>query len=169
MPRRHGHTHEMRLMSFWRSEPEPPARTDADRRGQPVIVVADDDRDTRELYRAFFDLSGFRTAEAANGHQRKHEAEYAWFAISDALPGLSTSAERAARQILDACRYGDPELTINVSARTAVAANHLLPAAVAHVLALANRVLPGPTGTEGDRHRRGREASPDGRHRPPRH
>jgi CheY-like chemotaxis protein len=56
-------------MPFWRSEPEPPARTEADRRSQPVIVVADDDRDTRELYRAFFDLSGFRTAEAANGHQ----------------------------------------------------------------------------------------------------
>ena len=34
-----------------------------------MIVVADADRDTRELYRAFFDLSGFRTAEAANGHQ----------------------------------------------------------------------------------------------------
>ena len=34
-----------------------------------MIVVADDDRDTRELYRAFFDLSGFRTAEAASGHQ----------------------------------------------------------------------------------------------------
>jgi two-component system cell cycle response regulator DivK len=56
-------------MPFWRSEPDPPVRTEADRRSQPVILVADDDRDTRELYRAFFDLSGFRTAEAANGHQ----------------------------------------------------------------------------------------------------
>jgi DNA-binding response OmpR family regulator len=36
-------------------------------RAQPLIVVADDDRDTRELYRACFDLSGFRTAEAATG------------------------------------------------------------------------------------------------------
>lgn len=36
---------------------------------RPLIVVADDDRDTRELYRAFFDLSGYRTAEAANGQQ----------------------------------------------------------------------------------------------------
>lgn len=82
----------------------------------------------------------------------------AWFAISDALPGLSTSAERAARQILDACRHGDPELTITLPARIAVAANHLVPAAVAHILALANRALPGPTGTGGDRHHRGRES-----------
>lgn len=56
-------------MPFWRSEPEPLARRATVARRQPVIVVADDDRDTRELYRAFFDLSGFRTAEAANGHQ----------------------------------------------------------------------------------------------------
>jgi len=31
--------------------------------------VADDDRDTRELYRAFFDTSGYRTAEALTGLQ----------------------------------------------------------------------------------------------------
>jgi CheY-like chemotaxis protein len=56
-------------MPFWRSAPEPLLRLAAVSRRQPVIVVADDDRDTREMYRAFFDLSGFRTAEAANGHQ----------------------------------------------------------------------------------------------------
>ena len=33
----------------------------------PTILVVDDDRDTRELYRACFDLSGFVTAEAASG------------------------------------------------------------------------------------------------------
>lgn len=56
-------------MSFWRAEPVVTARASADGRKQPVILVADDDRDTRELYRAFFDLSGFHTAEAANGTQ----------------------------------------------------------------------------------------------------
>ena len=35
----------------------------------PGILVVDDDRDTRELYRAFFDTSGFRTAEAGEGTQ----------------------------------------------------------------------------------------------------
>src|SRR5436190_1654196 len=38
-------------------------------RPEPVILVADDDRDTRELYRACFDTSGFRTAEAGTGSQ----------------------------------------------------------------------------------------------------
>lgn len=36
-------------------------------RPRPLVLVADDDRDTRELYRAFFDTSGYRTAEAVTG------------------------------------------------------------------------------------------------------
>ncbi|HVL66478.1 MAG TPA: response regulator [Vicinamibacterales bacterium] len=47
---------------------------DADRR-RPAILVADDDRDTRELYRAFFDLSGFVTAEASTGGEALALAE----------------------------------------------------------------------------------------------
>jgi CheY-like chemotaxis protein len=38
-------------------------------RRQPFILVADDDRDTRELYRACFDTNGYRTAEAGTGSQ----------------------------------------------------------------------------------------------------
>ena len=38
-------------------------------RREPFVLVADDDRDTRELYRACFDTSGYRTAEAATGSQ----------------------------------------------------------------------------------------------------
>ena len=41
----------------------------------PVIVVADDDRDTRELYRACFDMSGFVTAEASTGEEALEAAE----------------------------------------------------------------------------------------------
>jgi len=40
-----------------------PARRD------PFVLVADDDRDTRELYRACFDTSGYHTAEARTGSQ----------------------------------------------------------------------------------------------------
>ena len=36
---------------------------------KPFVLVADDDRDTRELYRACFDTSGYRTAEAVTGSQ----------------------------------------------------------------------------------------------------
>ena len=38
-------------------------------RQQPFVLVADDDRDTRELYRACFDTNGYRTAEAGTGSQ----------------------------------------------------------------------------------------------------
>jgi two-component system, cell cycle response regulator DivK len=38
-------------------------------RQKPFVLVADDDRDTRELYRACFDTSGYRTAEAGTGSQ----------------------------------------------------------------------------------------------------
>jgi len=36
---------------------------------KPFVLVADDDRDTRELYRACFDTNGYRTAEADSGAQ----------------------------------------------------------------------------------------------------
>ena len=42
---------------------------------RPVILVADDDRDTRELYRACFDTSGFVTAEASTGEEAIRAAE----------------------------------------------------------------------------------------------
>ncbi len=38
-------------------------------RRSPFVLVADDDRDTRELYRACFDTCGYRTAEAGTGSQ----------------------------------------------------------------------------------------------------
>src|SRR5215208_741569 len=40
-----------------------------------------------------------RTGSPVNAEMKgRHEAEYAWFAISDSLPGLTASAERAAQQ-----------------------------------------------------------------------
>jgi NAD(P)-dependent dehydrogenase (short-subunit alcohol dehydrogenase family) len=101
-----------------------------------------------------------RTGSPPNADVRgRHEAEYAWFAIADSLPGLSTSAERAARQIIEACRYGDPELTITVPARLAMVANQVAPGAVATAMMVVNRLLPSPNGIDGDRRRRGREST----------
>lgn len=88
-----------------------------------------------------------------------HEAEYAWFAISDSLPGLSTSAENAARQIIDACRHGDSELTITLPARIAMVASTAIPRFVARAMAVANRLLPAPNGAAGDRRKRGGEST----------
>ena len=87
----------------------------------------------------------------------QHDAEYAWFAISDSMPGLSMSAERAAHQIIEACRFGDPEIVLTLPANLAVMANNTMPSVVAAITALANRMLPKPTGPEGDRLLKGRD------------
>jgi NAD(P)-dependent dehydrogenase (short-subunit alcohol dehydrogenase family) len=100
-----------------------------------------------------------RTGSPMNAQMKgQHEKEYAWFAVADSLPGITTSADQAARQIIRACRYGDPELTITLPAKVAVVLNTLTPGVMAHVSALAARLLPGPTGPEGDIPRRGRES-----------
>jgi NAD(P)-dependent dehydrogenase (short-subunit alcohol dehydrogenase family) len=100
-----------------------------------------------------------RTGSPRNANMKgQHESEYAWFAIADALPGLSVSAESAAQQIVDACRYGDPELTIGPHARAAILANAIAPGLVAAGMMLATRFLPGPSGSEGDRQKAGWES-----------
>ena len=122
-----------------------------------------------DAVRAELDQYGVRVTTVCPGLMRtgspmnadikgQHELEYAWFAISDSMPGLTMSAERAAAKIIDACRYGDPELTLTVAAKLAVRVNHLAPGAVARAIAMANRLLPGPAGKEGDRHRKGRQS-----------
>jgi two-component system, cell cycle response regulator DivK len=47
----------------------PPSVLSRSPRPVPIILVADDDRDTRELYRACFDTTGYQTAEAETGSQ----------------------------------------------------------------------------------------------------
>ena len=119
--------------------------------------------------RAELDQYGIRVTTVCPGLMRtgsplnadfkgQHEQEYAWFAISDSLPVMTISADRAARQIVEACRYGDPELTITVPAKLATRINHVAPAAMARAMAVANRLLPGPNGTAGDGQRRGRDS-----------
>ncbi|HEY8600585.1 MAG TPA: SDR family NAD(P)-dependent oxidoreductase [Thermomicrobiales bacterium] len=100
-----------------------------------------------------------RTGSPPNAQFKgRHRAEYAWFTISDALPITSIDARRAARQILDACRYGDPELTITWQAKAAILANALAPSLLAEVMGLTTRLLPRPTGADGDAARTGRES-----------
>ena len=84
--------------------------------------------------------------------------EYAWFAISDSLPLASISPERAARQIIRACRYGDAELVITVQAKMAVMARTVAPELFADVMAMINQLLPGPSMRDGDVAREGRES-----------
>jgi short-subunit dehydrogenase len=83
----------------------------------------------------------------------QHRAEYAWFSISDALPVTSMNADRAARQILTACRRGDAEVILTTQAKLAAKLDSLFPEFSASMLALANRLMPesGGIGTEGVR------------------
>ncbi|HEY0546229.1 MAG TPA: SDR family oxidoreductase [Pyrinomonadaceae bacterium] len=87
----------------------------------------------------------------------QHRAEYAWFSISDSLPMLSMSAERAASQIVDACRRGDAELVLTVQAQLAVRFHGLFPGLTADILGLVNRLLPAPGGI-GRRRAKGKES-----------
>jgi len=85
----------------------------------------------------------------------QHQREFAWFHVSNAVPGFSISAARAARRIIDACRHGDPELVLTPAAQLAVVANGLSPSVTARALALANRLLPAAGDERGNRARSG--------------
>ena len=130
-----------------------------------------------DAVRAELDPYGIRVTTVAPGLMRtgsplnaqfkgKHEAEYAWFKISSSIPGLTVAAERAARQILDACRYGDPALTITPHAKIAAAANVVAPAAVARAMMLVTRALPAPGGPEGNVLKKGLESESKSRWTP---
>ena len=87
----------------------------------------------------------------------QHALEFAWFAAGDALPGLSIDATRAAARILDACREGRAEVILTLPARLAAALYGLMPNSVVGLATIANRLLPSPTGPEGDHERLGRD------------
>jgi len=76
----------------------------------------------------------------------QHEAEYAWFKVSDSLPGLSMNAERAARQILDACERGAPEVVLSLPAKAISRLYALAPSFLQRVLGLASFALPSAEG-----------------------
>ena len=99
-----------------------------------------------------------RTGSPRNANFKgKHREEYAWFSISDSLPVTSIKAERAARQIVDACKHGRAELIITIQAKMAVTFDSLFPEASAELMGLVNRVLPGPGGI-GERTAKGRDS-----------
>jgi NAD(P)-dependent dehydrogenase (short-subunit alcohol dehydrogenase family) len=95
-----------------------------------------------------------RTGSPRNAIFRgRHRSEYAWFSISDALPGLSISAEKAARRIVAGCRRGDAEVLFPVPARIAAVVNAVAPGITADALSVVDRLLPGPGGRPTGRHK----------------
>ncbi len=72
----------------------------------------------------------------------QHRKEFAWFSVADALPGLTMSAEQAARQIWNACRRGDGEIILSLPAKFLAAFHGLLPGTTTDILSWMNRALP---------------------------
>ena len=83
-----------------------------------------------------------RTGSQVNARFKgQHAKEFDWFATSDNVPGFSVSADFAAREIVEACRRGQPSLTFPVQMRAAEIAQAVFPNLTAHALALVNRFL----------------------------
>src|SRR6478752_1169233 len=72
----------------------------------------------------------------------QHRAEYAWFSIAGSLPLLSMNADRAARRIISACRYGQAKVTLSPFAKLAAVANTLAPELTADTSSLFASLLP---------------------------
>ena len=88
----------------------------------------------------------------------QHEKEYTIFTITDSLPLLTEDADAAARQIWSACRRGDAEIIVGLPAKLLSAFHGLFPGTTSDLLSLVNRMLPGPTGPEGDERQLGAES-----------
>ncbi|MBT9392612.1 SDR family oxidoreductase [Hymenobacter sp. NST-14] len=88
----------------------------------------------------------------------QHEKEYAWFSIADSLPAVSMDAERAGREIWNACRRGEAEVMLGLPAKLLAAFHGLLPGTTANVLSWLNRALPGPADLMGNERRFGYES-----------
>jgi short-subunit dehydrogenase len=72
----------------------------------------------------------------------QHEIEFALFSIMNALPITSTSAEKAAHEIIEACRQGKAEKIISFQAKLAAKANVLFPEFIAEMMEFVNQFLP---------------------------
>ncbi|GAA4382846.1 SDR family oxidoreductase [Hymenobacter koreensis] len=91
----------------------------------------------------------------------QHQKEFSWFMIADSLPGLTMSAEYAARQIWNACRRGDAELILGLPAKLLSLAHGLAPGTTVNALSWLNRALPDHGGDYGNVRQRGYQSESD--------
>ena len=107
-------------------------RTDG--RAPPRAVQREQGRAGRPVRR------GARGARSAR--DPRHDRHAGLMRTAPSIAGLTTSVDRAARKIVEACRYGNPALTMTAGAKVAAAANAIMPAAVARAMMLVARLLP---------------------------
>lgn len=70
------------------------------------------------------------------------ESEYSWFSVSSSLPGLTISAEKAARQIVEATAAGTAEIVLGAPAKLVANLSSTFPGITSDILAFVNRALP---------------------------
>ncbi|MGH9416211.1 MAG: SDR family NAD(P)-dependent oxidoreductase [Terriglobales bacterium] len=87
-----------------------------------------------------------------------HESEFAWFAAAGSLPGLSQSAQHAARAIVHACRRGRALTVLTLPGKLAAWVHGLAPSATAEAMSMAERLLPASPGPGGQHARLGRDS-----------
>ncbi len=88
--------------------------------------------------------------------------EYGWFSVSDNAPLLSISAERAAREIVQAARRGEAERVLSLPAALAAKFHGVAPGLTSDLLRLVNRTLPPPQDGETQMGSQVRDAHPSG-------
>ena len=76
--------------------------------------------------------------------------DYAWFAPLASLPGLSISAERAARRIVSGVLSGKPTVELTPLTIIGRRVHGLAPATTTRAMGLVGRLLPGPSGRAAD-------------------
>jgi short-subunit dehydrogenase len=84
-----------------------------------------------------------RTGSHGSAHfSGDREREYRWFSFAANLPGVSTSAARAARRIVRAVQCRETEIAITPQAVVASRLAHLAPEIVLRAMSVVNRMLP---------------------------
>lgn len=88
-----------------------------------------------------------RTGSFVNAYFKgDNEAEYKWFSLSSALPGLAMSGRRAARTIVRSIRQGRAEIVLTPQAKLLALFHGLFPGLTSDMLGVANRFLPDANG-----------------------
>lgn len=92
-----------------------------------------------------------RTGSPVNARFKgQHDKEYAWFAVADSVPVASIGGERAARKIVEACRYGDAEVVLSLPAKFGSLIHGVAPGLVADALSVVDYWLPNRGGIGAD-------------------
>lgn len=92
-----------------------------------------------------------RTGGARHAHFKGHPmAEYRWFRVWGALPGLSMEPHRAARKIVSASQRGQAELVLSPQTKVAVRLKALFPQFSQETLQLVGASLPDGYGATTD-------------------